>query len=298
MRRKSTGTSHGSPQKRFFNYLKTTKLGLAFEIMVPLVMVYFVLGALQHKIGGGKSSYSVNLKPPDNKKPGAASGSSSFSGSSSNSKINFNVPNALMSSDGSVTGSKIQDQQSYWQMQNKLAIAKNNVNVPPSLSNNFNKSKEYIQMNMRDSLRHSAYTNLKNKAAGGQSANSQWQFSNANNAQGYPQGGYMSIGQQNQQNPQSQLSSMRANIPDTRTFYLLPILFFDMGTNNLYKMFRQAAVASYELKRTLVIPYFHTQPTVRDLIEDESRNEVLGQEEADHKILRDPGQGKPCVGLF
>ena len=105
-------------------------------------------------------------------------------------------------------------------------------------------------------------------------------------------------GQQNQQNPQSQLSSMRANIPDTRTFYLLPILFFDMGTNNLYKMFRQAAVASYELKRTLVIPYFHTQPTVRDLIEDESRNEVLGQEEADHKILRDPGQGKPCVGLF
>lgn len=57
-------------------------------------------------------------------------------------------------------------------------------------------------------------------------------------------------------------------------------------------MFRQSAVIAYELKRTLVMPYFHTQPTVRDLIPESEVEGGYGVHE-DGEILKDPGQGNP-----
>ena len=77
MRSKNSSSGAAAvPHKLFFNYLKTTKIGLAFEIMIPLIMVYFVLGALQHKIGGQKKAYSISSI-----KPGAASSVSSLGSS-------------------------------------------------------------------------------------------------------------------------------------------------------------------------------------------------------------------------
>ena len=42
----SSSNSSSSIPNKLFNHLKTTKIGIAFEIMIPLIMVYFVLGAL------------------------------------------------------------------------------------------------------------------------------------------------------------------------------------------------------------------------------------------------------------
>ena len=205
------------------------------------------------------------------------------SSSPSNKKINFNVPNSVDAS-----SNHMNNQKEYWVMQNKLAMAKNSINVPSQIASNFTKSKEYIQANMRDSLRKSAYASLK--------YGSNPPGASMTGAGASAGGGYMPIGQSS-----GQFNSVRPgmvssnNNVNTGTQYILPILFFDMGTNNLYKMFRQSAVIAYELKRTLIIPYFHTQPTVRDLIDDDERSGTLGQEEADHRILKDPNQGKPFV---
>lgn len=156
--------------------------------------------------------------------------------------------------------------------------------MPPQLQGNFTKSKEYIQANMRDSLRKSAYASLKYGAQSNMGGSYASRYSNMGGNYG------------NMAGTSSGYSSMRSgmNSNENKVQYVLPILFFDMGTNNLYKMFRQSAVISYELKRTLIIPYFHTQPTVRDLVEEsEPKPEAIGQQDYDHKLLKDPSQGLP-----
>uniref|UniRef100_H2YT85 GDP-fucose protein O-fucosyltransferase 2 n=2 Tax=Ciona savignyi TaxID=51511 RepID=H2YT85_CIOSA len=46
--------------------------------------------------------------------------------------------------------------------------------------------------------------------------------------------------------------------------YVLPMLYFDMGPNNLFRLFRQGVVSAYEMGRTVVVPVFHRHPRMGD----------------------------------
>lgn len=46
--------------------------------------------------------------------------------------------------------------------------------------------------------------------------------------------------------------------------YILPMLYFDMGPNNLFRLLRQGAVTAYEMGRTAVVPVFHRHPRMGD----------------------------------
>lgn len=57
------------------------------------------------------------------------------------------------------------------------------------------------------------------------------------------------------------------NIPDPKLKsdgYVLPLLYFDMGPNNLFRLFRQGVVTAYEMGRTAVVPVFHRHPRMGD----------------------------------
>ena len=49
--------------------------------------------------------------------------------------------------------------------------------------------------------------------------------------------------------------------------FLVPVLFFDMGPNNLYRMMRQGIVNAYTLNYTIGIPVFHRHPRMGDVAE-------------------------------
>ncbi|XP_039252759.1 uncharacterized protein LOC120330011 [Styela clava] len=46
--------------------------------------------------------------------------------------------------------------------------------------------------------------------------------------------------------------------------YVLPMLYFDMGPNNLFRLFRQGVVTAYEMGRSSVVPVFHRHPRMGD----------------------------------
>lgn len=46
--------------------------------------------------------------------------------------------------------------------------------------------------------------------------------------------------------------------------YILPMLYFDMGPNNLFRLFRQGVVTAYEMGRTVTVPVFHRHPRMGD----------------------------------
>ncbi|XP_076822731.1 uncharacterized protein LOC143469061 [Clavelina lepadiformis] len=50
--------------------------------------------------------------------------------------------------------------------------------------------------------------------------------------------------------------------------FVLPMLYFDMGPNNLFRLFRQATVTAYEMGRGVVVPVFHRHPRMGDAAEN------------------------------
>ena len=46
------------------------------------------------------------------------------------------------------------------------------------------------------------------------------------------------------------------NLPPSRG-YVLPMLYFDMGPNNLFRLLRQGVVTAYQMGRTIAVPVFH-----------------------------------------
>jgi hypothetical protein len=41
------------------------------------------------------------------------------------------------------------------------------------------------------------------------------------------------------------------------TQWILPMLYFDMGPNNLFRLLRQGAITAYNMGRGLTVPVFH-----------------------------------------
>lgn len=46
--------------------------------------------------------------------------------------------------------------------------------------------------------------------------------------------------------------------------FVLPMLYFDMGPNNLFRLLRQGAITASRLSRTVVVPVFHRHPRMGD----------------------------------
>jgi len=63
----------------------------------------------------------------------------------------------------------------------------------------------------------------------------------------------------------------KLNLPEPKlksNGYVLPMLYFDMGPNNLFRLFRQGVVTAYEMGRTVTVPVFHRHPRMGDAAED------------------------------
>jgi len=48
------------------------------------------------------------------------------------------------------------------------------------------------------------------------------------------------------------------------TGWILPMLYFDMGPNNLFRLLRQGAITAYNMGRGLTVPVFHRHPRMGD----------------------------------
>jgi len=48
------------------------------------------------------------------------------------------------------------------------------------------------------------------------------------------------------------------------TNWILPMLYFDMGPNNLFRLLRQGAITAYNMGRGLTVPVFHRHPRMGD----------------------------------
>ena len=51
--------------------------------------------------------------------------------------------------------------------------------------------------------------------------------------------------------------------PDQK--YLLPVIHFQEGPNNLYRLMKETALLAYKSKRALAVPVMHTHPRMQDL---------------------------------
>ena len=51
--------------------------------------------------------------------------------------------------------------------------------------------------------------------------------------------------------------------PENKQF-LLPLIHFQEGPNNLYRLFKQTALLAYQNNQAVVFPYFHTHPRMKD----------------------------------
>jgi len=63
----------------------------------------------------------------------------------------------------------------------------------------------------------------------------------------------------------------KMNIPQPKIKskgFVLPMLYFDMGPNNLFRLFRQGVVTAYEMGRNVAVPVFHRHPRMGDAAEN------------------------------
>jgi len=60
---------------------------------------------------------------------------------------------------------------------------------------------------------------------------------------------------------------------DSNDKFFLPILYFDVGPNNLFRIFKEAIPIAKELDRTLVIPPFHRHPRMEGHIKSNNQSD-------------------------